>query len=74
MLEDGALDEVQEGDDGEGARLRPRRLADQEEVEQLDADGVALDVESVAPSRVSRGRGGGGGRGRRTVSRGPRCP
>lgn len=76
VLEDGALDKVQERDDGQRPRLRPRRLADQEEVEQLDADGVALDVESVRGNPRSVGVGGEGRRGGRgrTVSRGPRCP
>jgi len=42
------LDEVQQRDDVERPRLAPRRLAEQEEVEELEPDRVALDVESVA--------------------------
>lgn len=41
------LDEVQQRDDRQRPRLRPRRLAVQEQVEQLHADRVALRVESA---------------------------
>jgi hypothetical protein len=44
MLPQVALDEVQQRDDVERPRLRPRRLADQQQVEQLQSDRVALDV------------------------------
>lgn len=40
------LDEVQQGDDVERAQLVARDFAVEEEVEELDADGVALEVES----------------------------
>lgn len=40
------LDEVQQRDDVERPRLRPRRLAVQQEVEELEADRVALHVQS----------------------------
>jgi hypothetical protein len=36
---------LEEGDDVEGPELRARRLAVEEEVEELEADRVALDVE-----------------------------
>ena len=38
------LDKVQEGDDCEGPGLRAGRLAVEEEVEELEADGVALKI------------------------------
>lgn len=41
------LDEVQQRDDVARAELRAGRLAVEEEVEELEADGVALEVESV---------------------------
>jgi hypothetical protein len=44
--EDGG-DELQEGDDVEGADLGACGLAVEEEVEELQADGVALDVEPL---------------------------
>lgn len=47
VLPDVDLDEMQQGDDGERPGLGARGLAEQEEVEQLEADGVALDVESM---------------------------
>jgi hypothetical protein len=40
-------DELQEGDDVQRPDLGARRLAVEEEVEELDADGVALDVEPL---------------------------
>jgi hypothetical protein len=40
------LDEVQQRDDRQRARLRPRRLADEQQVEQLEANRVALEVEA----------------------------
>lgn len=52
MLPHVDLDEVQQRDDVEGPRLRPRRLAVEEEVEKLEADWVALYVESGARRRL----------------------
>lgn len=46
------LDQVQQRDDVPGPRLLPGRLAVEEEVEELEAYRVALDVEPVC-----RGRG-----------------
>lgn len=45
------LDEVQQRDDGERAGLGARRFAGQEEVEELEADGVALEVEAGGEGR-----------------------
>ena len=47
--EDGG-DELQEGNDVEGADLGARRLAVEEEVEELEANGVALDVKPLGTS------------------------
>jgi len=44
MLPDVDLDEVEEGDDVQGAGLGSRGFADEEEVEELEAYGVALEV------------------------------
>lgn len=46
------LDEVQQGYDVAGAGLLPGRLAVEEEVEELEAYWVALDVEPVRTRRV----------------------
>jgi hypothetical protein len=46
-------DELKEGDDVEGADLRARGLTVEKEVEELEADGVALDVESFSGTIVS---------------------
>lgn len=40
------LDEVQEGNDGEGASLGAGWFSREEEVEEFEADGVALEVEA----------------------------
>lgn len=46
VLPDVLLDEVEEGDDGRGALLGAGGLAVEEEVEEFQADGVALKVEA----------------------------
>lgn len=46
VLPDVLLDEVEEGDDGRGAELGAGRFAVEEEVEEFEAYGVALDVET----------------------------
>lgn len=38
---------MEEGDDVAGTELRAGRFAVQEEVEEFEADGVALEIESV---------------------------
>lgn len=50
------LDEVQQRNDGERAGLGARRLAREEEVEQLEADGVALKVEAAGAGVLVRER------------------
>ena len=45
------LDEVQQGDDVEGPGLRARRLAEEKQVEQLEAYRVALEVESATGTK-----------------------
>jgi hypothetical protein len=57
------LDEVQERDDVERPQLRAQRLAVEEEVEELEADGVALGVEAgsqemlaFSPAFAAQGR------------------
>lgn len=42
------LDEVQEGDDVARAQLRAWGFTEEEKVEELEADGVALEIEAVA--------------------------
>lgn len=54
VLPDVLLDEVQQSDDGEGPQLRPRGFAVDKEVEQLQPDGVALDIQSVEKHRTHR--------------------
>jgi hypothetical protein len=48
VLPDVLLDEVEEGDDREGPLLRARGFAVEEEVEELEADGVPLGVEPAS--------------------------
>lgn len=46
-------DELEQRDDVQWPRLRARRLAIQQEVKELEADGVALDVQSFPRAMVS---------------------
>lgn len=46
VLPDVLLDEVEEGDDGQGTELCAWGFAVEEEVEEFEADGMALEVES----------------------------
>lgn len=46
-------DELQEGDDVKGADLGARGLTVEEEVEKLEADGVALDVKPLGTSLLA---------------------
>lgn len=48
------LNKMQQRDDGQGAQLRARRLAVEQEVEQLETDRVALRVEAIPRGRRGR--------------------
>lgn len=53
MRPDVNLDEVQEGDDVQWTQLRARGFAEEEEVEEFEAYGMALEVESEARFGIS---------------------
>lgn len=48
------LDEVEEGDDGQGSELSARGLAVEEEIEKFETYGVALCIESITRQDISK--------------------
>lgn len=45
------LDEVEEGDDVAGAELGARGFAEEEEVEEFNADGMTLEIEAASKQK-----------------------